>query len=190
MTKDVSIITPANIANASFGDKMEAYEGILKEESELQEEISAKVTALKTLLSDTGMSYSESYRKQDLIVFKDKEITDMDILAENLGERIHNVISYSTKINNLLKKAIGREAFDKLKEIDDLSNEDNNTRIKDEVATKKLVEAYLPLAKELSSLANKRTALGKKKSNANEYVSYVRNLAEIAKVTSNPRSEE
>jgi|ERR1700719_715999 len=182
-------ITPATITGMSFTSQMQGYEAILKEESELQGKITEKINALKTLLNDANRSYSESYKKTDLVIYKEKENDNFDLLAQEFGEEIQRVLGSSKKTLKVFKTMIGQEAYEVLKEIvERYENGDEN--VKDEVATKKLIDAYFPLVKELTELANKRATLSKKKENANEYVNYVRNLAEIARVTQPQKSEE
>jgi hypothetical protein len=184
-TKNITELTPATIENMPIGQKITAYEEILKDQAlftKKLEEISKKGNEV---LESAGKQFVEYLQKSDIKVPKKREVDQvLADFARQIGNSISDILANSSTGETTLEEYIGKDGYEKLKTIaEEYSIQRYGSKATDEKASEKVWQDYTKVRDEYQKVREQLGDANRRMDQANQYVSYVQKLADVASKT-------
>ncbi len=182
---NVKDLTPATLEQMPVGKKINEYESILKKQSLLQDKLFAKKKEIEEAVAPSGKSFSEYHQQHDLRVFKKREgDPKVAAFATRFGSSLAEILANGTASEHSLESYLGKDAYAKLKAIaDEFSIMQYGEKNVDESATDMVWQVYSRLIKEYRGLKEQLEKANREMQQADQYVTYVQRLAEVANKT-------
>jgi len=180
-------LTPATMKDMKVGEKISMFESILEDESRLKDERAEIVADMQELFGEyklhNGINWYPYMQNYEIsVAIETKRNKELNKIVSNFGSYFYNIGFASTFPE--VEKVAGKEVADFIREVAEEWQNRNNGGTIDEEATEKLRKANADATSDLKDIDAELTLIRNKKQTAKEFVGYVKQLSDIAKVTS------
>jgi hypothetical protein len=184
-TKDVTELTPATLQNMPIGQKIAAYEEILIDQARYSKELEEIRKKGSVVLEPAGKIFDEYLQKSDIKVSKKREIDPkIYAFAQRIGNSISSALADGSTDDATLEEYLGKESYARLKAIaDEYSNQRYASKEIDQKESEKVWQEYTKIRDEYQVARGLLENANRRMEQANQYVSYVQKLAEVASKT-------
>jgi hypothetical protein len=178
-------LTPATLENMPVGQKITAYEEILHDQERFGDKLNNIVNRGTELLRPTGKTFVGYYQKSDIKVPKKREIDPViSAFAQRIGNSVSSILANGSTDETTLEKYLGQDSYAKLKAIaEEYSVLGYGTKNVDQKESERIWLEYTKLQKEYQDAQEGLAKANRRMDQANQYVSYVQKLAEVASKT-------
>lgn len=184
-TKNLTELTPATLHDMPIGQKITAYEEILNDQSLYAKKLEELAKKGNEALAPAGIAFNEHLQKENIKVPKKRKVDPIiDAFAQRIGSGIFDVLANGSTGETTLEEYIGKESYAKLKAIaDECSIQRYKSKDVDEKESEKVWTEYTKVRKEYQEAREALASADRRMEQANQYVSYVQKLAEVASKT-------
>jgi len=176
-TNNLTDLTPATIENMPIGQKITAYEEILKDQALFTKRLEDIRKKGNEVLASAGKQFVEYLQRTDVKVPKKREVDQtLADFARQIGNSISDILTNSSTGDTTLEEYIGKEGFAKLKAIaEEYSIQRYGSKSVDEKASEKVWQEYTKVQSEYQEVKEHLDNANRRMEQANQYVSYVQN---------------
>ena len=178
-------LTPSTLENMPVGQKISAYEEILRDQARFTEKLAEIVKRGNSVLEPAGKTFSGYLQRSDIKVPKAR-IVDPIIaaFAQRIGSNISGLLANGSTDETTLEEYLGKESYGKLKSIaDEFSIQGYGSRNVDVKESERVWLEYTKIRREFQDAQEGLDKANRRMDQANSYVSYVQKLAEVASKT-------
>ena len=184
-TKSGNDLTPATLHDMPIGQKITAYEDILNDQELYSKKLEELAKKGNEVLEPAGITFSDYLQRDAIKVPKKRNVNPIiNSFAERIGNDISDVLANGSTGETTLEQYLGEESYAKLKVIaDEYATQKYKSKEVDEKESEKV---WLNFTKVRDQYQEAREALAnanRRMDQANQYVSYVQKLAEVASKT-------
>jgi len=184
-TKSGNDLTPATLHDIPIGQKITAYEDILNDQELYSKKLEELAKKGNEVLEPAGITFSDYLQRDAIKVTKKRNVNPIiNSFAERIGNDISDVLANGSTGETTLEQYLGEESYAKLKVIaDEYATQKYKSKEVDEKESEKV---WLNFTKVRDQYQEAREALAnanRRMDQANQYVSYVQKLAEVASKT-------
>jgi len=184
-TKSGNDLTPATLHDMPIGQKITAYEDILNDQELYSKKLEELAKKGNEVLEPAGITFSDYLQRDAIKVPKKRDVNPIiNSFAERIGNDISDVLANGSTGETTLEQYLGEESYAKLKVIaDEYATQKYKSKEVDEKESEKV---WLNFTKVRDQYQEAREALAnanRRMDQANQYVSYVQKLAEVASKT-------
>jgi len=184
-TKSGNDLTPATLHDMPIGQKITAYEDILNDQELYSKKLEELAKKGNEVLEPAGITFSDYLQRDAIKVTKKRNVNPIiNSFAERIGNDISDVLANGSTGETTLEQYLGEESYAKLKVIaDEYATQKYKSKEVDEKESEKV---WLNFTKVRDQYQEAREALAnanRRMDQANQYVSYVQKLAEVASKT-------
>ena len=184
-TKSGNDLTPATLHDMPIGQKITAYEDILNDQELYSKKLEELAKKGSEVLEPAGITFSDYLQRDAIKVTKKRNVNPIiNSFAERIGNDISDVLANGSTGETTLEQYLGEESYAKLKVIaDEYATQKYKSKEVDEKESEKV---WLNFTKVRDQYQEAREALAnanRRMDQANQYVSYVQKLAEVASKT-------
>jgi uncharacterized protein (DUF3084 family) len=183
--KKLTDLTPATLENMPIGQKISAYEQILSDQAHYTEKLAEIEKRGNEVLEPAGKTFTHYLQRSDVIVPKKRDVDPtIAAFAQRVGGTVSTLLANGSTIETTLEEYLGKESYAKLKVIaDEYSIQGDGIKHVDKKESDKVWQEYTKVRKEYQEVQEKLAKANRRMEQADQYVSYVQKLAEVASKT-------
>jgi tetrahydromethanopterin S-methyltransferase subunit G len=168
-----------------IGQKITAYEQILNEQTRLTERLDEIRRKGNVVLEPCGQAFTDYLSKSAVRVPKKREINPvLASFAERIGNSLASILANGSTSEITLEQYLGKDSYAKLKAIaDEWSIQGYGSKNFDPKESERVWQEYTKIRTSYQEVKGQLDRINRRMEQANQYVSYVQKLAEVASKT-------